>query len=106
MKRNYPSLIATLSFRLAPALALAALLLLAGTPAAYSQVDRAELEGTVGDSSGSVIVGATVKVVADDTGLSAEQATSPKGYYRFPGLAVGSYTVTVNEVGFKTKVVT
>ena len=94
----------SVSFRFAPALALATLLLLAATPAAYAQVDRAELEGTVSDASGGVIVGAAVKVVADDTGLSAEQPTNSKGYYRFPGLAVGSYTVTVTKEGFKTKV--
>jgi len=105
MRRNHYSLIVTLFHRFMLSLASAALLLLAAAPAAYSQVDRAELEGTVSDTSGSVIVGAAVKVVADDTGLSAEQPTSPKGYYRFPGLAVGSYTVTVNKVGFKTKVV-
>ncbi len=86
-------------------LALAILCLMAGVPMAYAQVDRAELEGTVSDSSASVIVGARVTVVAVDTGLSAEQPTSSKGYYRFPGLAVGSYTVTVSKDGFKTKVI-
>ncbi len=105
MKRNHTSIIVTFFCRFALTLVPAALLFLTGTPAAYCQVDRAELEGTVSDTSGSVIVGAAVKIVADDTGLSAEQPTSPKGYYRFPGLAVGSYTVTVNKVGFKTKVV-
>ena len=82
-----------------------ALLLLAVTPAAYSQVDRASLEGTVTDPSGSVIVGADIKVVAVDTGLSEEQHTNSKGYYRFPGLAVGGYTVTVSNPGFKTKLI-
>ncbi len=91
--------------RVTLALALAAPFLLVWTPAAYAQVDRASLEGTVSDASGSVVVGAAVKVVADDTGLSAEQPTSPKGYYRFPGLAVGRYTVTANKAGFKTKVI-
>jgi Carboxypeptidase regulatory-like domain/TonB dependent receptor len=105
MRRNHPSLILTFFRRFALTLVPVALLLLAATPAAYSQVDRAELEGTVSDPSGSVIVGSVVKIVADDTGLSAEQPTSPKGYYRFPGLAVGSYTMTVNKVGFKTKVI-
>ena len=46
-----------------------------------------------------------MKVVAVDTGLSEEQQTNSKGYYRFPGLAVGGYTVTVTNAGFKTKVV-
>jgi len=92
-------------FRLAPALALAALLLLAATPAADAQVDRAVLEGTVTDRSGGVIAGANVKVLAVDTGLSQQQPTNGKGYYRFPGLAVGRYTVTFSNTGFKTKAI-
>src|SRR5579863_2837294 len=86
-------------------LAFGILLLLAGIPAAFGQVDRAELEGTVTDASGSVVVGADVKIVAVDTGLSDEQKTNSKGYYRFPGLAVGDYKVSVASTGFKTKVV-
>ena len=86
-------------------LAFSALLLFAGIPAAHAQVDRAELEGTVTDASGSVVVGADVKIVAVDTGLSDEQKANSKGYYRFPGLAVGAYKVTVASTGFKTKVV-
>jgi hypothetical protein len=72
---------------------------------ALAQIDRAELEGTVTDPSSRVIVGATVKVLATDTGLTAEQPSNSKGYYRFPGLAVGQYTVTVSATGFKEKAV-
>ena len=89
---------------LALTLLLSMLVVLAGTRAS-GQVDRAVLEGTVADPSGSVIVGATLKVLAVDTGLTEEQPTNSKGYYRFPGLAVGRYTVTVTANGFKTKVV-
>ena len=81
------------------------MMLLAATPATYAQVDRAALEGTVSDPSGGVIVGANVKAVADDTGLTEEQQTNSKGYYRISGMAVGGYTVTVTNAGFRTKVV-
>jgi hypothetical protein len=91
--------------RFSPVLILSALLMLSGSPAAYGQVDRATLEGTVTDSSGSVIVGASVKTVAVDTGLTEEQRTNAKGYYHIPGLAVGGYTVTVTNTGFQTKMV-
>jgi hypothetical protein len=87
------------------ALVLGLALALAATPIAMSQVDRAVLEGTVTDPSGSVITKATVKVLAPDTGLSEERTTNSKGYYRFPGLSVGKYTVTTYSAGFKTKVV-
>ena len=90
--------------RIARTVLLSLPVILAGTRAS-GQVDRAVLEGTVTDPSGSVIVGATLKVVAIDTGLTEQQPTNSKGYYRFPGLAVGQYTVTVTGNGFKTKVV-
>ena len=76
--------------RIALTVLLSAPVILAGTKAS-GQVDRAVLEGMVTDPSGSVIVGATLKVVAVDTGLTQEQSTNSKGYYRFPGLAVGQY---------------
>jgi len=79
------------------------LLLLVATPATLAQVDRAVLEGTVTDPTGGVISGATVKVIAVDTGLTEEQPTNSKGYYRFPGLAVGRYSVTTSNTGFKVK---
>ena len=72
---------------------------------AVAQVDRAVLEGAVTDPAGAVIVGAHLNVLAVDTNISEEQQTNSNGYYRFPGLAVGHYTVTVKNPGFKTGVV-
>jgi hypothetical protein len=71
---------------------------------AVAQIDRAVLEGTVTDPSGAAIVRASVKTLALDTGIAQEQRTNSKGYYRFPGLAVGRYSVTVSDTGFKTQV--
>ncbi len=78
--------------------------LILGTTA-YAQIDRAELEGTVKDPSGAAISGASVKILAVDTGLTAEQSSNTVGYYRFPGLAVGRYSVTASSSGFKTTVI-
>lgn len=72
---------------------------------AFAQVDRAALEGTISDSTGAAISGATVKTLAVDTGITQEQRTNANGYYRFPGLAVGRYSVTVTNTGFKTKAI-
>jgi hypothetical protein len=102
MHSNSSSFSSTLTRLIALA---ASLLILVVVKPAWAQVDRASLEGTVTDPSGSVVVGAGVKIVAVDTGLSEEQKTNSKGYYRFPGLAVGDYKVTVSSTGFKTKVV-
>jgi hypothetical protein len=70
-----------------------------------AQVDRAVLEGAVTDPAGAIVVGANVKTQAGDTGIAQEQRTNSNGYYRFPGLAVGRYTVTVTNAGFKTRVI-
>lgn len=72
---------------------------------AFAQVDRAELEGTVTDQSGASVAGVAVKILAGGTDITAEQKTNSNGYYRFPGLAVGQYTVTYTGVGFKTRVI-
>jgi hypothetical protein len=83
----------------------ACLLLLFAISPLFAQVDRAVLEGTVTDPSGATIVGASVLTLAVDTGIKEEQRTNSKGYYHFPGLAVGRYTVTVSDGGFKTHVI-
>ena len=81
------------------------LLVVLATTSLFAQVDRAVLEGTVADPSGATIVGARVVTRAVDTGIKEEQRTNSKGYYRFPGLAVGRYTVTAEDIGFKTQVI-
>jgi Carboxypeptidase regulatory-like domain len=80
-------------------------IVLIASMAAVAQIDRAVIEGTVVDSSGAAIVGAGVKLTAEETGISQEQRTNSNGYYRFPGAAVGRYTMTVGSAGFKTKLV-
>jgi len=72
---------------------------------ASAQIDRAVLEGTVTDATGAVIRGAVVQVLAVETGITVEQPTNANGYYRFPGLAVGRYKVTVTNPKFTTKVI-
>ncbi len=72
---------------------------------AVAQIDRAVLEGTVTDQTGAVVSGASLKILAVETGATQEQPTNSKGYYRFPGLAVGRYSATATAIGFKTKVI-
>ncbi|HWZ99716.1 MAG TPA: carboxypeptidase-like regulatory domain-containing protein [Candidatus Dormibacteraeota bacterium] len=76
-----------------------------GAEATFSQTDRSTLEGTVTDSSGGAISGARVKILAVATGIADERRTNSNGYYRFPGLPVGQYQITVANPSFKTKVV-
>ena len=58
------------------------------------------LTGTVTDPSGGVIPGASVLLKNAGTGASQERTTDAKGWYRFPLLAPGSYTVTANAPNF------
>jgi hypothetical protein len=74
-------------------------------PAARAQTDRATLEGTVTDPSGAIIGGAKVKISAVETGITQDRVTNSNGHYRFPGIAIGEYTVFVTTSGFKTKVI-
>jgi hypothetical protein len=104
MQRSCSSL-STSPFAWAQTALLALTFLTIASVGASAQIDRAELEGTVNDASGAVIRGARVQVLAADTGISLEQQTNSNGYYRFPGLAVGRYTVTVEGAGFKTHVI-
>ena len=75
------------------------------TGLAFAQIDRASLEGAVLDPSGGIVVGAAVKISAVETGISEERTTNSDGYYRFPGIALGEYTVFATFKGFKTKVI-
>ena len=73
---------------------------------AYAQGGTSStLSGVVLDSGGGVIPGADVSVKNDATGVAADSVTNGQGAFSFPGLNVGTYTVTVSLQGFKTFVV-
>ena len=67
----------------------------------YSQVDRANLNGTVTDTSGAVIPKALVEAVSRDTGLKRVTETGPAGTYNLAGLPIGSYDLTLFHEGFR-----
>src|ERR1017187_5047136 len=92
-------------FALAQTTLLTLFLLTIASVGASAQIDRAELEGTGTDSMGAAIRGARVQVLAVDTDITQDQRTNSNGYYRLPGMAVGRYTVTVANTGFKTRVI-
>jgi len=62
----------------------------------------ASISGTVTDSSGAAISGATVTATNVDTGVAYTQTTNAQGYYSFQQLPLGKYTVEVQQTGFKT----
>jgi hypothetical protein len=68
----------------------------------FSQTSTTALSGTVYDSSGAVVVGASVTSENDATGVALKQLTNSAGLYSFPSVGVGRYTLTVEMTGFKT----
>jgi hypothetical protein len=90
--------------RVAVRVILGLLVIFAVVRPALAQTDRATLEGTVTDSSGAVVAKATVKLTAVATGIVDTKNTGERGYYLFPGIPVGVYTVEVSRDGFETRV--
>lgn len=90
--------------RARPALLVSILILLFGaSEALHAQTERATLEGTITDQSGAIVAGAVVTATNGDTGIAVSGKTNTHGYYIFPGLAVGNYTVDVSDAGFQAK---
>src|SRR2546425_6021484 len=78
-------------------------LVASGLPAA-AQAARSQLNGTVTDRTGGVIVGATVVATALDTQIESKTATTDAGVYVIPYLPAGRYTIHVTSAGFRRAV--
>ncbi len=77
-------------------------LLALGVPGGLrAQVDTATLVGTVRDSTGAVIPGATLTATAVETNISATTKTDTEGNYVVTPLKIGRYAVTAEAGGFK-----
>jgi hypothetical protein len=85
-------------------LLLAACLGLHAAPAA-AQFDTATVVGTVRDSSGGVVPGATVTLTNTATGVSATRTTNAEGNYEFFTVRPGMYIVTAEQTGFSIALV-
>ena len=68
---------------------------------AYGQAVSGTLLGTVTDASGATIPGAKVTLTEQNTGVSRSTDTTTAGYYAFPDLAPGVYSVSIQQQGFK-----
>ncbi|MFQ5695193.1 MAG: carboxypeptidase regulatory-like domain-containing protein, partial [Terriglobia bacterium] len=69
---------------------------------AYAQVTSGAVSGTVVDSTGAVIPGATVTLTGEGTGVTREQQTNAAGGFLFDRVRNGSYTLTITMQGFRT----
>lgn len=66
---------------------------------------RAGVQGSVTDTVGAVVSGASVTLTNTETNQTQTTVTSDDGFYRFTGLAPGIYTVSVELETFKKRVV-
>ncbi|MBB6143216.1 hypothetical protein HNQ77_001160 [Silvibacterium bohemicum] len=82
-------------------LALAALLIHA--PAASAQNITATLSGTVQDTTGAVIPGASVTLVNEATQDTRVITSTAAGYFTFPAILPSSYTLKISAKGFSSK---
>jgi len=74
---------------------------------AWAQATTGSISGTVVDPSGAVIQGATVVLTNTDRGQDVRTLkTSSAGFYAAQSLPLGTYTVKVEDTGFKTETVT
>jgi hypothetical protein len=85
--------------RVVVVLTLALTVAFSGTSAAQS---GATIIGTVTDSSGAAIPGATVQVTHVETGTSQTRVTDTQGRYNAPNLAIGTYDIQSELPGFQT----
>jgi hypothetical protein len=73
-----------------------------GVIVVQAQVDQGAITGTISDTTGNVIQGATVTLVNQATGLSFMQHTGNDGSYRFSPIKIGQYSLTFSAPNFET----
>ena len=75
-------------------------LLMASSAIAQTSLVRATLDGTVSDSAGGRIAGASVRVKEIGTQQARDGSTNAEGVFRFSELPLGTYEVVVRQTGF------
>ncbi len=72
--------------------------------AAHAQY-RASIQGTVTDTQGAVVSGATITLQNEETSQTSKATTGDDGIFNFNGLPPSKFTLTVEKTGFKTKTI-
>jgi hypothetical protein len=70
------------------------------TGAVYAQTDTGRVTGTVTDTTGAIIPGATVALTNQDTGAAQTLTSTNDGSFNFAGVTRGNYEVTASKDGF------
>jgi hypothetical protein len=67
----------------------------------FGQGTTSRAVGTITDTSGALIAGATVRLTNEATGVTFTTSTTESGAYVFDNVQVGNYTLSVESPGFK-----
>src|SRR5437588_8019927 len=67
-----------------------------------AQTNKADIVGTVTDSNGATVQGATVTITKVDTNSTRTVTSGDSGQYEAPLLEIGTYKVTATKQGFQT----
>ena len=86
--------------RVLSCLLVAAGLIWTGSTALLAQVHQGAITGVVTDTTGASVTGATVTLIATDTGLDLQQTTDRSGIYTFSPVKIGRYSVKASAAGF------
>src|SRR5438445_624024 len=76
--------------------------LMLNAPSSFAQIDAGAILGTVSDTSGGRIGGATVTLTNEGTNASVSATTADDGGYKFTPVKIGTYKVAVTIQGFQT----
>lgn len=79
--------------------------LLALTGYAFAQTLGGTVVGSVTDTSGAVVPGASISATNIETGISTNAVSGSAGDYTIPNLAPGRYKITAQTKGFSTAVI-
>src|SRR5579859_8206633 len=71
----------------------------------HSQTATTEVNGTVTDESASVVSGATVKLINQETKIQDQTTSNSTGYFVFVNVRPGTYVLKAEAKGFKTTAV-
>ena len=66
-----------------------------------AQSGAGSIQGTVQDASSAAIVGCSIHIANQNTGVASDTTTNSSGFYSVPGLFAGTYTVTFSAAGMK-----
>ncbi|MCO6510473.1 MAG: TonB-dependent receptor [Aridibacter famidurans] len=73
---------------------------LVGVAMVSAQSVRTQVDGSVTDESGAVVVGASVQLLSTSAGNTVSSETDDQGRFKFSDVAPGIYLLSVNSAGF------